>query len=496
MGGNRRREVHNNDDAFSKIKFKIPPFDGKYDPDAYITWEIAVDQKFACHDFPETTRVRAATSEFTDFASVWWIEYGKKNPNKLPKTWDALKRAMRARFVPSYYARDMINKLQQLRQGAKSVEEYYQELQTGMLRCNLEEDEEPAMARFLGGLNREIQDILAYKEYNSVNRLFHLACKAEREVQGRRASARTNASAGKASSWQQRTATTPSPRTPTPSSSDKTRVAPINSVAKTIQKPAASTSSVASTGRTSNIQCHRCQGYGHVMRDCPNKRVMIVKDDGECLSASDFDEDTLALLAADHAGSEEQIEEHVNADDADHYESLIVQRVLSAQMEKAEQNQRHTLFQTKCVIKDRSCRMIIDGGSCNNLASSDMVQKLALTTKPHPHPYYIQWLNNSGKAKVTRLVRINFAIGTYKDIVECDIVPMQACNILLAIMQTDVARAAKSKSESNKNDKSVIEDKDEIKLKGRCMLATKSDINEFNASTSVAYALHHCCTVT
>ena len=525
MGGNRRREVHNNDDAFSKIKFKIPPFDGKYDPDAYITWEIAVDQKFACHDFPETTRVRAATSEFTDFASVWWIEYGKKNPNKLPKTWDALKRAMRARFVPSYYARDMINKLQQLRQGAKSVEEYYQELQTGMLRCNLEEDEEPAMARFLGGLNREIQDILAYKEYNSVNRLFHLACKAEREVQGRRASARTNASAGKASSWQQRTATTPSPRTPTPSSSDKTRVAPINSVAKTIQKPAASTSSVASTGRTSNIQCHRCQGYGHVMHDCPNKHVMIVKDDGECLSASDFDEDTLALLAADHAGSEEQIEEHVNADDADHYESLIVQRVLSAQMEKAEQNQRHTLFQTKCVIKDRSCRMIIDGGSCNNLASSDMVQKLALTTKPHPHPYYIQWLNNSGKAKVTRLVRINFAIGTYKDIVECDVVPMQACNILLgrpwqfdrdsmhhgrsnqysflyhdrkivlhpmspeAIMQTDVARAAKSKSESNKNDKSVIEDKDEIKLKGRCMLATKSDINEFNASTSVAYAL-------
>ena len=202
-----------------------------------------------------------------------------------------------------------------------------------------------------------------------------------------------------------------------------------------------------------------------------------------------------------------------------------MQRVLSAQMEMAEQNQRHILFQTKCVIKERSCRMIIDGGSCNNLASSDMVQKLALNTKPHPHPYYIQWLNNSGKAKVTRLVRINFSIGSYKDIVECDVVPMQACNILLGrpwqfdrdsmhhgrsnqysflyhdrkivlhpmspetIMQTDVARATKAKSKSNKNDKSVIGNKDEIKLKGRCMIATKSDINEFNASTSVAYAL-------
>ena len=46
-----------------------------------------------------------------------------------------------ARFVPSYYVHDLLNKLQKLRQGAKSVEEYYQELQMGMLRCNLDEDE-------------------------------------------------------------------------------------------------------------------------------------------------------------------------------------------------------------------------------------------------------------------------------------------------------------------------------------------------------------------
>jgi hypothetical protein len=54
----------------------------------------------------------------------------------------------------------------------------------GMLRCGLEESEDCAIARFMGGLNQEIQDILAYKEYNSITRLFHLACKADREVQG------------------------------------------------------------------------------------------------------------------------------------------------------------------------------------------------------------------------------------------------------------------------------------------------------------------------
>ena len=82
---------------------------------------------------------------------------------------------MQARYVPSYYAHDLLNRLQQLRQGTKGVEEYYQELQMGMLHCNIEEDEEPTMARFMGGLKCEIQDILAYKEYNDITHLFHLA---------------------------------------------------------------------------------------------------------------------------------------------------------------------------------------------------------------------------------------------------------------------------------------------------------------------------------
>jgi hypothetical protein len=117
---------------------------------------LVVEQKFTCFEFLETARVRAATSEFSDFASVWWVEYGKKHPNGIPQTWIALKQVMRARFVPSYYACDLINKLQQLKQGAKSVGEYYEELQLSMLHCNLEEREDAAMARFVAGLNHKI----------------------------------------------------------------------------------------------------------------------------------------------------------------------------------------------------------------------------------------------------------------------------------------------------------------------------------------------------
>jgi hypothetical protein len=159
------------------------------------------------------------------------------------------------------------------------------------------------------------------------------------------------------------------------------------------------------------------------MRDCPSKHVLVIRDDGEYSSASDFDEDILALLANDHEGNDDHPEEHIGTGDEDHYESLIVQRVTNGDSGAQSAN---TLFQTKCVIKEQLCCMIIDGGSCNNLSSRDMVDKLALTTKPHPRPYHIQWLNNSGKAKVTKMVRHNFAIGPYHDVV-----PTQACHIQL-----------------------------------------------------------------
>jgi hypothetical protein len=86
MGGHRRREVCNNDDAFHKLKFKIPPFVGKFEPDAYISWELTVEQKITCFEFTEYARVSAATSEFSDLASVRWVEYGKKHPNDIPQT--------------------------------------------------------------------------------------------------------------------------------------------------------------------------------------------------------------------------------------------------------------------------------------------------------------------------------------------------------------------------------------------------------------------------
>jgi predicted aspartyl protease len=87
-------------------------------------------------------------------------------------------------------------------------------------------------------------------------------------------------------------------------------------------------------------------------------------------------------------------------------------RVLNTQVQQPDQLQRHNLFQIFFIINNRRVRVIIDGGSCINLVRSELIKKLGLTTRPHQHPYHIQWLNDLGKAKVTQTCRISFSIGS------------------------------------------------------------------------------------
>jgi hypothetical protein len=309
---------------------------------------------------------------------------------------------------------------------------------TGILRCGVVEDTEDKMAHFCGGLRSEIQDIIDYKEYTTVNRLFELAMLAEKALQGRHRS-RSNVGstfmprmtigrAKTAPSPSLRPSVSPPSMTMRPAATASTTRA-ANSGKMTAAAPAKSASSVTSTGRTFGIRCHKCQGVGHMKNDCPSQWAYITTDDGGYISTSDVEDE---IDNTEVQGEKDDVEDTTfSAEDTMAYQAIIVQRVLSAQMEQAEQQERHNLFQTFFIINNLRARVIIDSGSCNNFMSSDLIKKLGLTTRPHPHPYHIQWLNDSGRAKVTQTVRVHFSIGTYFDFAECVVVPMQACSLLL-----------------------------------------------------------------
>jgi hypothetical protein len=184
-----------------------------------------------------------------------------------------------------------------------------------------------------------------------------------------------------------------------------------------------------STGRTFDIKCHRYQGFGHMQRDCPRKRAIIATTDGGYVSASDIEDEN--IIAANISGSDDVAEEVLGTSATNNYRTLIVHRALSVTVGEDDKHQHHNLFNMFLVVKDCRVYTIIDGGSCNNLVNVEVVKKLGLTMREHPHPYHIQWFNNNDKVKVTKTVRIHFSIGSYHDFVDFDVVPMDACSFLL-----------------------------------------------------------------
>jgi len=141
-----------------------------------------------------------------------------------------------------------------------------------------------------------------------------------------------------------------------------------------------------------------------------------MKADGEITSESEINEEEV----------EEGLEEEVM-----HGDMLMVIRLLGSQMQPLNDTQRENIFHTRCTINGKLCSLIVDGGSCTNVASFRLVSKLNLDTKPHPRPYRLQWLSEDGEVKVTQQVEVCLTIGRYNDKVLCDVFPIEATHILL-----------------------------------------------------------------
>ncbi|XP_074277507.1 uncharacterized protein LOC141601138 [Silene latifolia] len=112
--------------------------------------------------------------------------------------------------------------------------------------------------------------------------------------------------------------------------------------------------------------------------------------------------------------------------------SLVLWRVMHSQPAPLEADKKSLIFRSRCTIQGRVCNFIIDGGSCTNVASTTMVSKLSLPTQDHPSPYKLRWLNKGSEVKVNKQCIVSYSIRkVYKDEVLCDVVPMDACHLLL-----------------------------------------------------------------
>ncbi|KAK1608161.1 hypothetical protein QYE76_031834 [Lolium multiflorum] len=262
--GARRVLPQQQDDGLGKPKFSIPKFEGGADVEEYLTWELKIEKLWRLHDYTEDRKVKLASSEFDGYALRWWdgVTRARQEDNELPVlTWREMKAIMQARFVPTNYLRTIYDKLTLLRQGVKTVDTYFMEMEMLMQRGRVRESLEMTMQRFLHGLKYDIKGIVRHHSYTTMNELLHHAREAESQL------AEEAQIKGRATGAGRYAPRVPPSTAPAPSS----RSAPY---------------STQSSKKVSNVSNTK---KPESAANCPNRKVMIINEDNEYETGDDVD---------------------------------------------------------------------------------------------------------------------------------------------------------------------------------------------------------------
>ncbi|KAD3641639.1 hypothetical protein E3N88_30863 [Mikania micrantha] len=357
------------------VKIDILEFDGKAEPDMFIDWLQTVERVFDLRDVPDTFKVKLVAVKLRSYASLWWEHVKKKRAQEgrsKVKTWIKMKNLLRDKFLPPNFHQEAFVDYHNVSQRSTSVEELICEFDRLRMRCGAEEEEEHIIARFLGALRPEISDVVQLQQY-----------------------------------W----------------TSDNPRPAmgpPPNNRFNTTRPEGSNTGPAPNPSSRGPPRCFKCGGLGRFARECPNTQLVTLVEDSPPVYDTEADD------------GQDDIPETIYPDKG---KSLNVRRTLSTNPAPAVEDDlwlRHNIFRTKCTVRDKVCTIIIDGGSCENMVATVMVEKLGLKVDPHPEPYQLTWLKKGNMVKVNQRCLIPFSIGNkYRDEVWCEVIPMDACHILL-----------------------------------------------------------------
>nr|KYP31414.1 hypothetical protein KK1_048289 [Cajanus cajan] len=350
----------------------LPPFHEKEDVDAYLVWEMKVEQIFTFHQVGEERKVPLAIA-FQGQAMYWWIALVRERRlhNDPPIAyWNDLRSAMRRRHIPSYYSREIMDKLQRPQQKNMSVEEYRQRMKLYLMRARIREEERLTIARFLSGLNFEIRDRVELLPYRDLDDLVQLCIRVEQQI-FRKSFKNTNSKSYNKEE---------NKREGSSFKNAKENPSKTQEIDKDVEKKKITSHT---SSKTSEIKCFKCLGRGHIASQCPTKNTMILR--GKDIYSEESSSSSSSSESEETGDHETEKLYPVNGD------LLMVKRLLGSQPCPTSLSKRENIFHTRCLVSKRPCEEL----------------------------------------EVNQQVKVKFSIGDYKDKVLCDVIPMKACHILL-----------------------------------------------------------------
>jgi len=127
----RTRRIRKEQNSPREVRVDLPYFHGKENVEVYLDWEMKVEQLFVCHRVSEERKVPLTTLSFQGNAMYWWtaLERDRRLHREPPiEYWNDLRGTLTRCHIPSYYNRELMDKLQRLQQRTMSVKEYRQKM--------------------------------------------------------------------------------------------------------------------------------------------------------------------------------------------------------------------------------------------------------------------------------------------------------------------------------------------------------------------------------
>jgi len=219
---------------------------------------MKLKQLFDCHQISEERKVPLITLSFQGNAMYWWTSLERERRINQFQYWNDLRSALRERHIPSYYHRELMDKIQRLHQNKTRVKEYTQ-MELYMTRARIRKHEDTTISRFLSGLSLKIRDKVKLLSYQDLNDLVQLCIKVEQQILRKTLEITTvvlilrNISKGRV---------------------NKSKKKPY----KNFKEKEKTRERTFTHTRTSDIKCFKCFGRGHIVFQCLTKKIMILRE--------------------------------------------------------------------------------------------------------------------------------------------------------------------------------------------------------------------------
>ena len=292
-------------------------------------------------------------------------------------------------------------------------------------KAGIHHTQQSLRTQFLAGLNQEVRDGVECLQIEDPTRLVNAAQLFYNQLQRKKKQA-----------W----GSNPQKRyTPNPSSNPKTfssnpsfqprgATNSTKNEANVSRKPTVGNSQ---SQRPSEVKCFKCQGRGHIARDCTNSKAVYYTTQGYVTDDEDAEEEVVPTQVEEEQTHGESYEEEFVQPEMEQAYAYVNQKDVLTLQEAPRTDQRETIFHTRCTVRNQCINMIIDSGSSCNLINARVVHDLQLPTKLRTLQYGLNGINSGASQLITHTCDVHITIGSYKDVITCDVSQMECTHILL-----------------------------------------------------------------